>query len=208
MREGKLIDFEGVEKAGKSTQIQFLAQRLSLCNIPFIITKEPRGNIRKKLLHGNPSPSEELNLFLKDRTEHFKEIILPALKSGKWVLCDRSSPSTIAYQHYARGLDLEDIKRRDKKARQSKDFDLIILLDIDPVKSMKRQMPNNRIERENAEFHQKVRAGYLAQAGDNTDKWYAIGAWQDKHVIEKIIWKEVQKRFLKNKKEKKIDNRS
>jgi len=195
-KKGNLIDFEGVENSGKSTQIEILSERLRKAGIDFILTKEPRGEIRKKLKYGNPSVEQELDLFLEGRERHFGELVIPALKENKWVLVDRCSPSTIAYQCYGRGFDLEYVKLRDKTARHDKDFDLVILLDMDPVESMKRAEKGDRFENEKIEFHQRVRQGYLEQAKENPENWLVIDAQQTEEEISEIIWKEVKKRFL------------
>ncbi len=179
---GKLILFEGGEGSGKTTLIRSLGKILQneLCDV--VETEEPRGRVRKILLDPNYplTHEEELTLFLegKDgRTDHFSEIIIPALKRGNIVLCDRCSPSTIAYQHYGRGLDLANILIRDAKARQSVDFDLIILLDVNPEIGLKRKKPETRFELEKIEFHNRVRRGYLKQAREDPDgKWVIIDA--------------------------------
>src|SRR3989344_4950270 len=176
---GKLILFEGCEGAGKSTLIRALGEILRNRVHDTFETKEPRGHARDILL--NPghflTPREELAIFIDGRVENFSEIIIPALKKGDIVLCDRSSPSTIAYQHYGRGLDLTDILVRDALARQNVGFDLIILLDIDPEIGLKRKKPETRFELEAINFHHCVRNGYLEQAESDPDgKWVAINA--------------------------------
>ncbi len=176
---GVLILFEGCEGAGKSTLIRTLGEilRNRICDV--VETKEPRGRARDILLNPNHflTPKEELTIFIDGRAEHFSEVVIPALKRGDVVLCDRSTYSTIAYQHYGRGLDLTDILVRDAKARQNIDFDLIILLDIDPEIGLKRKKPETRFELEAINFHYCVRNGYLEQAeNDPEGKWVIIDA--------------------------------
>lgn len=176
---GKLILFEGCEGAGKSTLIGALGEilRNRVCDV--VETKEPRGRARDILLNPNHplTPQEELTIFIDGRTDHFSEIIIPALERGDVVLCDRSTYSTIAYQHYGRGLDLNDILVRDAKARQNVGFDLIILLDINPEIGLKRKNPETRFELEAIDFHERVRNGYLQQTqNDNNGKWKIIDA--------------------------------
>lgn len=176
---GKLILAEGCEGAGKSTLIRALGEILRKRNCIVVETKEPRGHARDILLDPNHplTPQEELTIFIDGRAEHFSEIVIPALKRGDIVLCDRSTYSTIAYQHYGRGLDLTDILVRDAKARQNVGFDLIILLDIDPEIGLKRKKPETRFELEAIRFHHCVRNGYLEQAQDDPDdKWVIIDA--------------------------------
>lgn len=198
--EGKLIVFEGGEKAGKSTQIKILAERLKESGVGALVTKEPGGTeegkeIRQKLLYGNLPPKQELNLFIEDRTIHFGKLVLPALARGDWVLCDRSSPSTMAYQHYGRGMNLENIRERDRRARQGRDFDLIILLDMEPQKAMARTERETRFEKENWEFHDKVRQGYLEQANNIPEQWLVLDASESVENVSEKIWQEIQKRF-------------
>jgi len=195
-KEGKLIVFEGVEKSGKSTQIKLLFERLERAGVNVVLSKEPSGKFREELLHGNPLPSRELDLFLENRMEHFAEII-PDLKKGRWRLVDRSSPSTIAYQHFGRGIERKEIERRDKIARQGRKFDLIILIDMDPVEAFKRAAPENRFEKENLEFHRRVRRGYQVQSREDRKRWLVIDGNKREDETEELIWKEVQKRFLK-----------
>jgi dTMP kinase len=201
-KTGKLIVFEGGEFCGKSTQIKILENRLREQGIAVLSSKEPGGTeegkrIRQELLYdGRPAPEEELALYLRDREIHFKKKVLPALKRGIWVLLDRSSPSTIAYQHYGRGLDLKEIKKRDAQARQYRDFDLIILLDMIPEEALGRAKRETRFEKEEMDFHRRVRQGYLAQARENPERWCVLDASKNVAEIADLIWQEVRSRFL------------
>lgn len=190
---GKLILFEGCEGSGKSTLIKSLAAELRRINNSVLETREPghatfKGvKIREMLMDPNlpMTPKEELTLFIKGRADHFKKIIIPALRKGKIVLCDRSSPSTIAYQHYGRGLDLTNILVRDAQARKNIDFDLIILLDVNPEIGLKRKKPETRFELEKLNFHHCVRNGYLEQAENDPDgKWVIIDASKSAEVVK------------------------
>ncbi len=189
---GKLILFEGCEGAGKSTLIKALSTILKFFGYVTLETKEPghatqKGvKIREILMDPNlpMTQEEELALFFECRADHFEKIIIPALRRGKIILCDRSSPSTIAYQHYGRGLDLTDILVRDALARQNVGFDLIILLDIDPEIGLKRKKPETRFELEAINFHHCVRNGYLEQAENDPDgKWVIIDAAKDADAV-------------------------
>lgn len=176
---GKLILFEGCEGAGKSTLIKVLGELLRNKGYDVVETKEPRGHARDILLNPNYplTPREELAIFIYGRAEHFSEVIIPTLKRSAIILCDRSTYSTIAYQHYGRGLDLTDILVKDAQARQNVDFDLIILLDINPEIGLKRKKPETRFEFEAINFHNRVRNGYLEQAeNDPEGKWVVIDA--------------------------------
>ena len=183
---GKLILFEGCEGSGKSTLVRALGEilRNRFCDV--VETKEPRGQARDILLNPNHPlmPQEELTIFIDGRADHFRETVIPAIKRGDIVLCDRSTYSTIAYQHYGRGLDLTDILVRDAKARQNVDFDLIILLDINPEIGLVRKKPETRFELEAIDFHHCVRNGYLEQARNDPDgKWVVIDASKSKEVV-------------------------
>lgn len=194
---GRLILFEGPEGGGKSTLIKAMAERLHVgLGISVVETKEPGhatefGRMaREVLLHSESLTHEdELEIFIRGRSDHFDNIVVPALKAGKVVLCDRSSPSTLAYQYYARGMDREDILIRDAQARKNVNFDLIILLDIDPVVGLARKDRDNRFERETFEFHQKVRAGYLDMAKTDVEKkWVVIDASQPLEIVQVLVW--------------------
>ena len=206
---GKLIIFEGCEGSGKSTLIKELAFSLKLFGYVVVETKEPGHatpigvKIREMLMDSNlpMRHKEELTLFFRCRADHFKKIIIPALKKCKIILCDRSSPSTIAYQHYGRGLDLTDILVRDAKARQNVGFDLIILLDIDPEIGLKRKKPETRFELEKIEFHERVKQGYLEQAKNNPDKqWIIIDASLPLNTVKTKALKAILEMIQKEKK--------
>lgn len=179
---GVLIVFEGCEGAGKSTLIKALAAYFrDILKYEVVETKEPYGEYRKRLLDTHPeiapTPEQELDLFIRNRAEHFQELVIPSLKKGKIILCDRSSPSTIAYQHFGRGLDLTNILVIDAEARQNVGFDLIILLDLSPEIGLRRKNPETRFEFEKIDFHHRVRRGYLEQARNDPDKkWVIIDA--------------------------------
>jgi dTMP kinase len=130
---------EGIDGAGKTTQVRMLAQRLSATNVPFITTKEPTDGpwglkIRESAKTGRMSPREELAAFISDRQEHVREELAPALEDGKVVLVDRYYLSTVAYQG-ARGLDPADLLAANSFAPAP---DLLIVLDIDPKLGLQR----------------------------------------------------------------------
>lgn len=199
---GKFIIFEGGEGAGKTALIPLLKAELEQEDYEVIATKEPNcGTPRcleicavlddaiKKL-----SAQEELDFMIECRQENFGKIVIPALKAGKVVLCDRSYPSTVAYQHYGRGLDLTDILKKDAIARQNVNADLILLLDIAPSLGLKRKKPESRFEKESFEFHRRVRNGYLEQLNDDKDNiWRRIDAKYPVEITKKqaveIIYK-------------------
>ncbi|MBT4516915.1 MAG: dTMP kinase [Candidatus Komeilibacteria bacterium] len=199
--EGKFVVFEGGDKSGKSTQIDLLYKFLKAKNLEVILTREPGGNdsviaekIRDIILdkeHIEMDKRAELLLFLASRAQHVSEIIKPALKTGKIVLCDRFDSSTFAYQGAARQLDLDRIKEMNNWAKYDLQPDLFIYLDITPAEAVNRRRDEkyDRLDRETKEFHEAVRQGYLDQAKGN-DKWFVVSALgQIEEIAEKISTK-------------------
>lgn len=178
--------FEGVEGAGKSTQIPLLASYLSSNGIPVICTLEPGGTavgqrIREILLDpslSNMDAVAELMLYAAARAQHVQEVILPSLHEGKTVICDRFSDSTIAYQGYGRGLDLGLIKTLDDMATAGLSADLTIILDLPVQAGLERNAgagKRDRLEMEPHSFHEKVREGFHKIAGQSP-KTVLLGA--------------------------------
>ncbi|NQU02817.1 MAG: dTMP kinase [Syntrophaceae bacterium] len=194
---GKFIVFEGIEGSGKTTQVKKAGDYLAERNIPFILTSEPGGTqsgkeIRTLLLHKTSLPlsvKAELLLFAADRAQHVDEIIVPALKEGKVVLCDRFSDATIAYQGYGRGWEIDIVRKIDAFSSGSLKPDLTFLLDV-PVdtglgrissrasnrtiqKGIKEKL-DDRFEKENRSFHERVREGYLSLAENEPERFRVI----------------------------------
>ena len=195
------ITFEGGEGCGKSVQARALYKRLSQLVIPVILTHEPGGTpLGKKLARwlkwaqdtGIP-PLAELLLFNTSRAQLVDEVIRPNLEKGKVVISDRYADSTTAYQSYGRGLDLGMVKATNNTATRGLKPDLTVLLDM-PVeagfarKTKKRQ---DRFEREDIAFHQRVREGYLKLAASEPERWLVIDASQSRKKIAEIIWRKV-----------------
>jgi dTMP kinase len=175
------ITFEGVEGSGKTTQIQRLKKYFTQKGIPCKVTREPGGcpigeKVRKILLnpdHREMVPTSELLLYEAARAQHVKEVIKPFLKKGGVVLCDRFSDATIAYQGYGRRIDLKWIERLNYLSSQGIKPDVTFLLDCPSDVGLKRALKRNRtlkqereerFEREEIQFHRRVRKGYLAIA--------------------------------------------
>jgi dTMP kinase len=175
---GALITFEGPEGCGKTTQIRRIADWLRAEHgVELLCTREPGGTavgeqIRNLLQHDTAgetlSEAAELLLFNASRAQLVAEVIRPALERGAWVLCDRFYDSTLAYQGYARGLPLKPLREMIEFAVQRQHPDLTLLLDIAPEISAARQQQRgaraDRFERLEADFHRKVREGYLELA--------------------------------------------
>jgi dTMP kinase len=204
-QSGKFITFEGPEGGGKSTQIRRLAERLKAQGHAVLTTREPGGTptgeaIRGILQHdhaGEPiCPEAELLLFEASRAQLVNHVILPALKKGLWVLCDRFIDSTTAYQGYGRGFDLQAILDINTFAVGGCLPDLTLLLDIETQTGMKRltlrnreqKTTHDRFEREQVEFHERVRTGYLQLARRWPERIQVIDSMHAEAVVEAAIW--------------------
>jgi dTMP kinase len=175
MKKGLLITFEGPEGSGKTTHIQRLASYLKSQGQDVIVTREPGGTplakaFRRLLLDSGDGllPLAELFLYEADRAQHVEQIILPALKNGRTVLCDRFTDSTLAYQGDGRGLDLKNIETLNQIAANNLTPDLTILLDV-PVQrglnqAREKKHRHDRLERAGLAFHERVRRGFLRLA--------------------------------------------
>ncbi len=179
------VTFEGPEGAGKSTAIRTLAAALEQAGHAVLVTREPGAGefgrkIRALLLDQDEVvPEAELLLFLADRANHVENIIRPALAVGTIVLCDRHADSSVVYQGYARGVDIEFLKAGNAFATKGLKPHLTLLFDLDPEVGLKRicdGRDNNRLDREPLEFHQKVRAGFLDLASQEPERWVVLDA--------------------------------
>ena len=199
--KGKFIVFEGIDGCGKTTQINEIFKwlpesSLISSNSSIIKTREPGGSalgekLRQLILSNDidnaPSSLTELLLYSADRTEHISKIISPALKKGDWILSDRFSGSTLAYQGYGRNIDIEIIKQLEVIACQGEKPDITFLLDISPEESIKRrknQIPD-RIESEGINFLRKVNLGFKKIAQDNN--WIVLSATNNQENITNTI---------------------
>lgn len=183
------VTFEGPEGAGKSTVIRALAEQLSPGR-QVLVTREPGDGpvgrqIREILLHGeHVEPRAELFLFLADRAQHVESIVQPALAAGALVLCDRYCDSTLVYQGYARGLDLNMLRNLNRMASGGLNPDLTLLLDLPPEIGLARQNAQDRLDREPIEFHRKVRNGFLEEAKLDPARYRVIDASQE---VDRVV---------------------
>jgi len=192
---GYLIAFEGTEGAGKSTQMRAAAEALRADGHRVELTAEPGGTalgqqLRELLLHGRetaPQPLAELFLYLADRAQHVAHVIAPALATGAVVLTDRFSASTIAYQGYGRGLDLDAVTRADAWARGGVSPHLTILLDCPVRLGLQRARGHDRFHAELEAFHERVRQGFHAQASAAPDTWRVIDASQPEVAVRAAV---------------------
>jgi dTMP kinase len=198
------VTFEGPEGAGKSTAIRSLAEALELLGHAVLVTREPGAGefgqkIRSLLLEQDEVvPEAELLLFLADRANHVEKIIRPALAEQKIVLCDRHADSSVVYQGYARGVDIEFLKQGNRFATKGLKPDLTLLFDLDPEVGLKRigeGRDNNRLDREPLAFHQKVRAGFLDLASQEPERWVILDATKAPDALYADALAEVQQRL-------------
>ncbi len=162
---GKLVVFEGIDGCGKTTQAKMLCDFAKGMGFDCIFVREPGGTrigerIRDVLLKEEMDPRTELFLFLSARSQLYSEVIIPALERGEIVISDRSPDSSLAYQGYGRGLDLEFVKKANEFATFGIKPDLMFYIDIDVDTALSRKDEKNRMEID-TEFLERVRKGYL-----------------------------------------------
>tara|TARA_B100000959_G_C14897719_1_gene589483 strand:- start:51 stop:677 length:627 start_codon:yes stop_codon:yes gene_type:complete len=194
---GLFITIEGIECVGKSTNAKFISDQLNKKNIKTHITREPGGTslgekIRKILLFEQDdsiSPIGELLLLFAAREKHINEVIKPHLEQGKWVISDRFTDASFAYQGFGRGLGFDQVNQLKQIIQNDFDPDLTFLLDapIDVIKSRRKLNPNDRFESEDKEFFEKVRQGYLQLASVFDDRVRIIDATQPIEQVQSEI---------------------
>lgn len=198
MTKGLFITLEGADGSGKTTQMERIIEYFQKNNLPYLVTKEPGGigvgeKIREILLnHKGPVSSRcEMFLYLADRAQNIDVLVQPAIEEGKLVLCDRHADSTVAYQGYARGLDVEQINMLNNIATGGKKPDLTLLFDVETSIAMQRvgnRAEKDRLESEGAVFHAKVRQGYLAIAQKEPERIKII----DANLSVEDVWAQVK----------------
>ena len=204
------ITFEGIEGVGKSTQVKALKGFLEAKGCEVVLLREPGGtllseNIRDILLSpetGNIDPVSELLLYSAARAELLSSVIEPALKAGKVVILDRYTDSTLAYQGYGRGLDLDFIETLNNKASHGIDPDVTFLIDLPVEEGLKRAFANataegrkgpDRLEGESQDFHERVREGFLKIAKNNRERVKILDGTQEIPVITHAICDIIEK---------------
>ncbi|MBH8554765.1 dTMP kinase [Nostocaceae cyanobacterium CENA357] len=197
---GKLIVFEGVEGCGKTSQMQFCGQWLESLGISVIATREPGGtelglHLRRLLLEkaDNQPIAEvtELLLYAADRSQHIEQELKPNLAAGKYILCDRYTDSTIAYQGYGRGLDMNLINQLNLIATGGLTSDLTIWLDVDVEVGLARKKGGeaslDRIEQETIAFHRRVQQGYGELAASYPSRIVRVDGNLSQETVQKMI---------------------
>jgi len=205
------ITFEGPEGSGKTTQMELLRDYLEEKGYSVLATREPGGTsigdqIRTILLDPHNTemlPASEALLFSAARAQIVHQVIRPHLERGGIVLCDRYADSTLAYQGYGHGLDLEMLRTITALATGGLKPDLTIYLDIDVEEGLQRKLAAhkagktewNRLDRQEAAFHRRVREGYLQMAADEPNRWLVIDATQPLEAIQALIRARVEEKL-------------
>lgn len=212
MQRGKFITFEGSEGCGKSTQIRRFVEMLGWQGREVLLTREPGGTVVgekiRQLLQYDPevvdlTDESELLLFAASRAQLVREVILPALEAGKWVVADRFLDSTTVYQGVGRGLDLTSVQRINQFAVGLAMPDLTILLDLDAAIGHARALAasagethhEDRIESQPLAFFESVRQGYLDLAAAEPDRITVIDASAGIEKVSEAIFAEFQRRI-------------
>ena len=220
---GTLITFEGIEGVGKSTQIELLATRLKERGIPVLCTREPGGtqfgekirDLVLNLTHEAIPPIVELFLMEAARGQHVTARIIPALKKGRVVLCDRFTDSTLVYQGDGRGLDWKMIEEMNQVAAQGLQPDLTILLDLDVTTGLERAAQRSvhglslehpsqangeasRFDLEEIDFHERVRTGFLKIAKNDPDRVRVVSSAGTPKEVHERIWRALEKRLSRS----------
>ena len=184
MTRAKFITFEGVDGAGKSTHLAWFTEMLRQRGIDVLLTREPGGtplgeSLRQILLHEAMHAETEAMLMFAERREHLERIILPALERGTWVISDRFSDASFAYQGGGRGVSVGKLEQLERWVQGELQPDLTLLFDI-PVEVARQRLANNssldRFEQEQEEFFQRVRQAYLQRAAKMPQRFAIIHA--------------------------------
>jgi len=185
MTRGKFITVEGIDGAGKSSHLDFIRDQVGSRAGEVVMTREPGGTaagekIREIVLHAAMNPKAEALLMFAARAEHVATVIEPALAAGRWVLCDRFSDATYAYQCGGRGLPREFVVGLERLVHPGLQPDATFLFDLDPAIAYERQRAQQRsadkFEREQAEFFRRVREAYLDRAREHSRRFHVIDA--------------------------------
>ncbi len=201
MKRGFFIVFEGGEGAGKSVQAKILGDRLRDAGKIVVLTREPGGTpIGEKIrsITHDPEnrdldPVAEAYLMAASRAQHVREVILPALAQGKIVISDRFADSSIAYQGYGRNLGPKEMMDLNELAVNGAKSDLVILLDVPPavgrVRFEKERKQKDRLDMQQKDFYDRVHAGYLTLAKNNSSQYVVVDATQSVEDVASYIWK-------------------
>lgn len=197
MSTAKFITFEGVDGAGKSTHLQWLAQSLRQRGIDLLVTREPGGTplgerLREILLNQPMHAETEALLMFAARREHVEQVIRPALQRGTWVISDRFSDASFAYQGGGRGVSISKLEQLEQWVHGDLQPDLTLLFDI-PIEVARQRLANNesldRFEQEQGGFFEKVRQAYLARSQKMPSRFALIHAEQSRDEVQQRLQK-------------------
>ncbi len=213
LSHGRFITFEGGEGVGKSTQVKRLVAALSQRSVPAVRTREPGGTpkaeaVRAFILQGRSEawgPGAEAVLFASARLDHVNQLVAPNLDSGRWVISDRFADSTRAYQGLTGGVDVRLIDALETLALNGRKPDLTIILDMDPETAFRRVLAReteaalaetgDRFEKEDLDWHRRLREAFLAIARNNAERCVIIPANQSEDALAQEIWDVMERRF-------------
>lgn len=195
----KFITFEGMDGAGKSTHLAWFADTLRQRGLDVVVTREPGGTplgeqLREMLLNQTMSMGTEVLLMFAARMEHIEQLIKPALQAGKWVISDRFSDASFAYQGAGRGMDWDKLTQLEQWVHADLQPDLTLFFDV-PVEVARERLSNNvsldRFEQEQSDFFERVRGGYHQRVQQNPQRYAVIDAAQSmaevKRQLEEIV---------------------
>lgn len=197
MNKAKFITFEGVDGAGKSTHLEWFANALRQRGIDLLVTREPGGTplgerLREILLNHPMHAETETLLMFAARREHVEQVIRPALQRGTWVISDRFSDASFAYQGGGRGVALDKLEQLEQWVHGDLQPDLTLLFDI-PIEVARQRLANNisldRFEQEQGAFFEKVRQAYLARSQKTPARFAVIHAEKTRDEVQKSIEK-------------------
>ncbi|MDH2917459.1 MAG: dTMP kinase [Gallionella sp.] len=195
MSKAKFITFEGVDGAGKSTHLEWFANALRQRGIDLLVTREPGGTplgeqLREILLNQSMHIETEAMLMFAARREHVEQVIRPALQRGTWVISDRFSDASFAYQGGGRGVSLTKLEQLEQWVHGDLQPDLTLLFDI-PIEVARQRLSNNvsldRFEQEKGEFFERVRQAYLARAAKSPQRISVIRAEKTMHEVQQEL---------------------
>lgn len=201
---GKFITLEGGEGVGKSTNLKFVTDWLTERGIPFVQTREPGGTplaeeLRELLLSKREEPVDptaELLMVFAARAQHLAEVIVPALERGDWVICDRFTDATYAYQGGGRGLDRALIAQLEETVQGDLRPDRVLLLDLDPAIGLQRAASTgaaDRFESEQQSFFRRVRSAYRERAESAPDRFAVIDAGKSLEQVQQQLASELER---------------
>jgi dTMP kinase len=189
---GRFVTCEGIDGAGKSTQIAFIDSWLRSRGVDVLLTREPGGTpigeaLREMILHRPMQPRTETLLMFAARCEHVLAVIEPALAAGRWVLCDRFTDATYAYQSGGRGIAEADVATLERWVHPKLQPDLTLLFDLEPhiaAGRLARAQRSDRFEAEQRDFFTRVREHYLGRARAEPQRFFVVDTSQDKPVVQ------------------------